>query len=289
MTAARRSSETQQAAHLAERLRLTFAARAELAGNAVGKRLYETMSAKESNVCLALDETDPHRFLALAEQLGPEIAVLKTHIDTLEGYTGKVAVDLANLAREHNFLIFEDRKFADIGQTVKNQYTKGVFHVIEWADIVNAHALPGPGIVAGLREEVTEYGLIDQRAILLLAQMSSANNLITPEYTKAVVELGTANQDFVIGYIGAGLADLPSLAAQILPSQLILTPGAKFAGEGDTLGQQYATPVELVLAGADLVVVGRDIFQDAKPLDKAKQYREVSWQAYRQRISQSKT
>lgn len=270
------------------RLQLTFTERAELATSSVATRLFEIMSTKETNLCLALDETDASRFLTLAEAIGPEIAVLKTHIDTVENFSGMITVELNNLAREHNFLIFEDRKFADIGQTVKNQYTKGAFHIIEWADIVNAHALPGPGIVDGLREEVAEYNMLDKRGLLLLAQMSSKDNLITTDYTAQVVEMAKRYPDFVMGFIGAGAAHLPKLAAQTPPEFLILAPGVKLQGEGDTLGQQYNTPESVVAAGADVIIVGRDIYQSAKPLAKAKQYREAGWNAFQERLGLSK-
>lgn len=273
-----------------KRLQLTFAERAELTDNALAKRLFGLMSAKESNLCVALDATDPERFMLLAETLGPHVAVLKTHIETLEGFSGKVTVDLVNLAREHNFLVFEDRKFADIGQTVKNQYTKGVFHIIEWADLVNAHALPGPGIIEGLRAEVEKYDLLDERGLLLLAQMSSQDNLITDDYTKAVVELAQRYPDFVIGFIGAGADRLPYLSEITPPGFIIFTPGVKLqqTGAGDGLGQRYDTPELTVAAGADLIVVGRDIFEDPDPLDKAKRCQAAAWTAYQRRLAQPK-
>ena len=85
------------------------------------------------------------------------------------------------VAKKSSCLIvfFFSRKFADIGNTVKHQYSSGVYHIADWAHVVNAHTVPGSGVVKGLRE----VGGPKNRACLLIGQMSSAGNLATGEYT----------------------------------------------------------------------------------------------------------
>lgn len=107
---------------------LSFSARAQLPGvHPIAARLLMLMEKKRTNLCLSADVTSPKELLQLAATLGPSICILKTHVDILNDFTQEVVQELRMLADQHEFLIFEDRKFADIGNTVKHQY-EGDYH-----------------------------------------------------------------------------------------------------------------------------------------------------------------
>jgi uridine monophosphate synthetase len=123
--------------------------------------LYRLMELKTSNLCLSADVYTARDLVLLADRLGPSIVVLKTHYDLISGWdynpqTGTGA-KLASLARKHGFLIFEDRKFNDIGKTVQMQYTAGTAHIVEWAHIVNANMSPGPDMVDALADAAAKW------------------------------------------------------------------------------------------------------------------------------------
>lgn len=254
-------------------MRKTYRERATLVQNPTAKRLLELMDNKQSNLCVSLDITDKSEFLTILEQVGSEICLLKTHIDTVVGFDDDFMMEILRLAGEYRFMIFEDRKFADIGNTVKKQYAEGMYHIADWADIVNAHIVPGPGIIEGLRE----VGMPKQRALLLLAEMSSAGSLAVGEYTKTAYTWAREYDDFVAGFIGKG-------SEEIDEDMIVMTPGVKLGGGGDALGQQYQTPQMAVDAGSDVIIVGRGIYQADDVAEAAKEYRAAAWEAYQKAV-----
>jgi uridine monophosphate synthetase len=333
------------------------------------------MTLKQSNLCFSADVSSAETLLHLASSLGPSIIVLKTHFDIINDWDPHLrkgtGAQLAALARRHGFLIFEDRKFSDIGSTVQKQYTYGPGKIVEWAHITNAHILPGPGIVTALHEAASQWrekkkcevktditvgtprpesvasdeedeeeslrvsedhnlkalgagrkasivsittvsqsfepadspwslnpaqgdevfpGIEEPpltRGLLLLAQMSSANNLLDVNYTKACVDMARNHKDFVMGFVAQ-----ESLNTSTSDQFISMTPGCQLPpGEngtvnGDGMGQQYNTPEKLIgKLGTDIVIVGRGILKAADPAAEAERYRERAWEAYEERIS----
>jgi uridine monophosphate synthetase len=361
-------------------LTATYASRADTATHPLSSYLLRLMDLKASNLCLSADVTTARELLSVADKVGPSIVVLKTHHDVVSGWdynsSNGTGAKLAALGRKHGFLIFEDRKFGDIGNTVQMQYTSGSARIIEWAHIVNVNMVPGKASVAALAEAASRwrerypyevrtlvtvgtprsesfddhheeeenhlapneqppglfrnndarkgsivsittvtqhyepadsprlsknmgegddvlYAGIEEapmdRGLLILAQMSSKGNFMTPEYTQACVEAAREHKDFVMGFISQ-----QSLNTEPGDAFIHMTPGCQLPPDGeeengevaeDGRGQQYNTPQKLVeLCGADIVIVGRGILKAGDPQSEAERYRRKAWKAYLARI-----
>ncbi|XP_066145630.1 uridine 5'-monophosphate synthase-like isoform X2 [Euwallacea fornicatus] len=238
------------------RVKMSFLERASLAKNPVASKLFQIMATKQTTLCLAADLTDSTKILNLAEQVGPYICVLKTHIDIIEDFNENFLKPLKEIAQRHNFILFEDRKFADIG-------------------LVTVHSLFGKGVLDAIQgiESAKETG------VFLLAETSASESLITDTYTKATLELASEFPDLVAGIVCQNQLFLDH------PGMIQLTPGVKVGDKGDTLGQRYNSPEYVVVEkGADIAVVGRGITEAKDPVVAAKNYRDLLWQSYIKRM-----
>lgn len=218
-------------------------------------------------------------------ELGPYIAVFKTHIDIVRDFGDETVQGLKNLAKKHNFLIFEDRKLVDIGNTVQKQYHGGALRISEWADIVNLSILPGDGIVKALAQTIAgpDFPYSGQRGLLILAEMTSKGSLAVGSYTEKSVELARKHTNAVIGFVA--MRSLTGVAGEGHAGEdfVTFTTGVNMASKGDSLGQQYQTPAEAVGRGADFVIAGRGIYAAEDPVAAAQAYRKNAWDAYVER------
>jgi uridine monophosphate synthetase len=252
---------------------ISYTERAQRCPSFAGKKLLQLMDEKQTNLALSADVTSSSDLLMLADLLGPHICMLKTHIDIIHDFTPALTVQLRELALRHQFIIFEDRKFADIGNTVKLQYEQGIYKIADWADVVNAHVLPGPGIIQSLAEAGRKKNL----GLILLAEMSSAGHLMDKAYIQNTLKMAEKYPDFVIGFITqhAISDDL---------HWINMTPGVKLEQGKDALGQQYITPKQAIVEnGSDVIIVGRGIIQADNPLTEAQKYKTAGWESYRER------
>ena len=170
------------------------------------------------------------------------------------------------------------------------QYSAGVHKIASWSHITNAHPVPGPSVITGLKS----VGLPLGRGLLLLAEMSTKGSLATGVYTEEAVRMARANRDFVIGFIaqrrmdGVGLREGESSSDEDF---LILTPGVGLDTKGDSMGQQYRTPREVIVdSGCDVIIVGRGVYGKDNGANaeavraQAERYRAEGWKAYQERV-----
>lgn len=229
----------------------------------IAQKFAAIIEEKQTRLIVAADVTTKKEFLKLVQQVGPYICAFKTHIDIITDFDADLIIQLKALAHEYNFLIIEDRKFCDIGSTVRAQAADGIYHITEWADMVIAHAIAGPGIIEGIKQ--ASDGTC---GLLLIAQLSCAGNLIDHNYTKRAIEMGMAHRDTVIGFIAQEKCWDDE-------TMFCCTPGVSLSQTGDTLGQQYNTPHYVVeKKGVDCIIVGRGIYKSEDPAQAAKLYRD---------------
>jgi orotidine-5'-phosphate decarboxylase len=114
----------------------TYGQRAAKHSNPAAQLLLQTIERKKSNLAVSVDLTITADFLKVIDAVGRFVCLikacrmnitplyrelifcgwsLKTHIDILEDFTPDVIERLEELSLKHDFVIFEDRKFADIG------------------------------------------------------------------------------------------------------------------------------------------------------------------------------
>ena len=209
------------------------------------------IESKNCKIIVSADVKELSELWKLIEQIGDIISILKIHYDIIEDFNTNIVHTIYWLnfyKKKFKFLIWEDRKFADIGYIMKRQIDS---HIKKWADIVSVHP------IAGL-DSVKELNFIK---VILIGEMSSSGTLTDESYKSKVAEMVDKLPN-VIGVV---------CQTKMTDTKYNIVPGiCKTNKKTDSMGQQYNDPKDRSFA--DFFVVGRDIIHSNKPREKLLEY-----------------
>ncbi|MGG7439972.1 orotidine-5'-phosphate decarboxylase [Chryseobacterium arthrosphaerae] len=246
----------------AEEIRPSYEQKLQNAQHSVSKKLLETALMKKSNLIASADVTTTQELLAFAEKVGPHIIALKTHIDIISDFDyEKTITPLKEIAAKHQFLLMEDRKFADIGNTQELQFTSGVFRITDWADFVTSQVIGG----------FESLDCFNNVGVVAIVGMSSKGALTTASYREEALKVAQSHPNVIGG-----------VSQNKLPEELLLfTPGVNLADSDDGKGQQYNTPEHVFKTlHTDFIIVGRGIYKSEDAEAAAITYKTEGWNAY---------
>ena len=245
---------------------------AQSVSQSINEKINTIVARKGTNLVLSLDLPDTTQALRLVDQVSEYLMGVKIHSDIYEEseQLSEFIDKLCQLAIDRDFIIIDDRKFSDIGNTVELQSENITFY----ADLVTVHGIPGPGVLEGLRQNCIENGC----GVLLIAEMSSQGTLIDDAYTQSVVKMAQQNRDIVVGFISQ---------QHLEHGFRHFTPGVRIGSTtGDDKGQQYRTPECLIdEKNTEFLIVGRGIYESPDPVGACKRYVYVNDESLVNRVS----
>ena len=245
-----------------EEKRLSYEQKLEITKHPTAQKLLQIAADKKSNLIVSADVMTTSELLNLAEKVGPQIVALKTHIDIIKDFDhDKTILPLVDLARKHNFLLMEDRKFADIGSTQELQFSKGIYQISKWADMVTSHLIAGKKSLECFKNV----------GVIAILGMSCEGTLTDAHYQEEGLKI-VENQPNIMGCVAQ---------RKISKEMLLFTPGISLEQAGDNKGQQYNMPDYVFLnLHTDFIIVGRGIYLAEDAEKASKNYREIGWKAY---------
>ncbi len=218
--------------------------------------IMDSILRNKGPLCVAADVTTTNELIALIEKIGPEISILKMHVDIISDFTEETIFHICRLKMKYNFFVWEDRKFADIGAVVKEQIHGGIYKISSWADMISMHVISGPDIL----DQAGDCGVI------VITSMSSNNTLADQDYERKCIDFINNNKTSqIFGIVTQNNVELNNKLLKFVPGINISQK------ETDNLGQKYSDIENK--KWADIFVVGRDIVRNEDPFLKTLEYK----------------
>ena len=159
-----------------------------------------------------------------------------------------------------DFLIIEDRKFADIGNTQLLQLTKGIYNIASWADMITIHLIAGEAALKALQH----WDSANKPAQIPVIEMSSEGALTDKNYIAKCKSFMYQYSD-VIGAV---------CQTEMMENNLLkFTPGINLSSTKDNKGQNYNSPkFAIENLQSDFLIVGRGLYEAQNPAEEIEKY-----------------
>ena len=218
--------------------------------------------AARSHIIVALDVDSPEEARRLVARLGGQIGFYKVGMELYAA----AGMDFVRELLAQGKRVFLDQKYYDIGETVKRAVrvaARSGVHLltVHGSSQVMRAAREGRGDAPMKLLAVTVLTSFDQQDLADLGYDCPLADLVSLRVRKAM-EAG------VDGLVCSPL-DAAAVRAQAGPQAILVTPGVRSvtAVHGDQ--KRVATPAEAIRAGADYVVIGRQITRAPDPAAEA--------------------
>ncbi len=212
----------------------------------------------ENPIIVALDVGSAEEAGALVRRIGPDVSFYKVGLELYCAAGNDFVSELQDQGKD----VFLDLKFYDIGETVKRAVAQVArsgarFLTIHGLAQVMRAAVEGRGDSRLQLLAVTVLTSLDRQDLADEGYVWDVSGLVDLRVRHAV-ELG------MDGIVASPL-EAASIRAMTGPGTIIVTPGVRSAGAGKGDQKRVATPAEALLAGANYVVMGREITRAADP------------------------
>jgi len=213
-------------------------------------------------IIVALDVDSAAEARALVARLGAQVSFYKVGMELYAA----AGMDFVRELLDAGKRVFLDQKYYDIGETVKRAVRVAAHcgvHLltVHGSSQVMRAAYEGRGDAPAKLLAVTVLTSFDQQDLADMGYECALADLISLRVRKAMA----AGMD---GLVCSPL-DAAAVRAVAGPDAILVTPGVRSAGAGKGDQKRVATPAEAIRAGADYVVIGRQITRAADPAAEA--------------------
>lgn len=245
------------------------------------KKIIEIMIRKKTNLCFSADVTNIKDLIRIVGKIGKHICILKIHYDIIEDFNYKCGQSLKKLSESLDFVIFEDRKYNDIGNTFKNQYLNNSIKVNNWAHLISVLSFS-----FGIYDNFNNIynGNSDNKGIISISDMSNKSNTCNlledcnKEYNNYKLKNIIEKYNNVCGIV---------TQKRVLEddSILYLTPGVQLKSFNNE-DQKYRDVQSAIISdNCDIIIVGRGIINSDNIDKQAELYKMLGWTSYMKKIA----